>query len=284
MENWKLRSWLPFGFALASLALVMPPASAKQRPARVVSINVCTDQLAMLIAGEGQLRSVSHLATDPHSSAMAGEAAAYSTNHGLAEEVFLMRPDLVLAGSYTARATVELLRRLGFRVEQFTPASDFDDVRNDIERIGRLLRREEKAAELVAGLDAGLAELATLPSSRRSAISWSSNSYATGAGTLSDAVMQVAGLRNIAAERGVVGGARVPLEALLAAQPDLVVTGATAYDRPALAQENFSHPAFVAFTQGRGRVAVPDPLWICGAPFTLEAARILHRAAEGGAS
>jgi iron complex transport system substrate-binding protein len=80
-------------------------------------MNVCTDQLAMLIAGEGQLHSVSALASDPRTSAMAGEARAFPANHALAEEIFLMQPDLVLAGTFSARATVGLLRRLGFRVE-----------------------------------------------------------------------------------------------------------------------------------------------------------------------
>ena len=93
--------------------------------------------------------------------------------------------------------------------------------------------------------------------------------------------MQAAGLRNMAAEQGIAGGARVPLEMLLAAKPDLIVTGTTAYDRPALAQENFSHPAFRAYAEGEKLVTVPDRTWICGAPFTLEAARILRRAAGG---
>ena len=39
-------------------------------PARVVSINLCTDQLAMLLAAPGQLLSVSHLAREPQSSSM----------------------------------------------------------------------------------------------------------------------------------------------------------------------------------------------------------------------
>src|SRR5690606_19064584 len=62
---------------LAALALTglacAAPARAEPPPARVVSINVCTDQYAMLIAGEGQLHSVSHLAADPYSSAMVEE-------------------------------------------------------------------------------------------------------------------------------------------------------------------------------------------------------------------
>ena len=254
-------------------------AMAQEPPRRVVSINVCTDQLAMLIAEPGQLHSVSHLAADPHSSAMVEEARSYAVNHGLAEEIFLMRPDLVLAGTYTTRASVDLLRRLGFRVEPFAPANDFDDIREQIGRIGALLGREERAAALVAELDAGLAELASAAPSGRMAASYSSNSYTTGAGTLTDSVMEAAGLRNMASERGIEGGARIPLEMLLAARPDLIVTGTVAYDSPALAQENFSHPAFRAYAEQGRSVGVPDRYWVCGAPFTLEAARILQRAA-----
>lgn len=280
MRKRRRRGLLP-GLALAGLTAA-GVAAAQEPPRRVVSINVCTDQLAMLIAEPGQLHSVSHLATDPHSSAMVEEARSYLVNHGLAEEIFLMRPDLVLAGTYTARASVDLLRRLGFRVEPFAPANDFDDIREQIERVGALLGREEKAAALVAELDAGLAGLASAEPSGKMAASYSSNSYTTGAGTLTDSVMDAAGLRNMASEQGIEGGARIPLEMLLAARPELIVTGTVAYDSPALAQENFSHPAFRAYADSGRSVSVPDRYWVCGAPFTLEAARILRRAAGGG--
>lgn len=266
--------------ALICLCLEATAARAEtDRPHRVVSMNVCTDQLAMLIADEGQLYSVSHLASDPLSSVMAQEARAFAVNHGQAEEIFLMKPDLVMAGTYTTRATVELLRRLGFRVEEFAPASSFEAIKGDIERIGALLGREERAAELVAELDDGLARLAALAPSGKIAASYSSNSYTTGAGTLADNVMKAAGVKNMGAEQGILGGARLPLEMLIVAQPDMVVRGTSDYGRPALAQENFVHPAFRAFAEER-TVNVPENYWICGAPFTLEAAYILRQAAE----
>ncbi|WP_354002086.1 hypothetical protein [Pseudotabrizicola sediminis] len=56
-------------------------------PQRVVSINLCTDQLAMLLAEPGQLISVSFLAQDPRSSVMVDEALACPANRALAEEV-----------------------------------------------------------------------------------------------------------------------------------------------------------------------------------------------------
>src|SRR3546814_21060735 len=79
-------------------------------------MNVCTDQLVMQIARPERIVSLSFLSRDPQVSAMAAEAAVFPVNHGLAEEILPLRPDLVVAGSYTPRPTVPLLRRLGVPV------------------------------------------------------------------------------------------------------------------------------------------------------------------------
>src|SRR3546814_9604599 len=78
-------------------------------------MNVCTDQLVMQIARPERIVSLSFLSRDPQVSAMAAEAVVFPVNHGLAEEILPLRPDLVVAGSYTTRPTVHLLRRLGAR-------------------------------------------------------------------------------------------------------------------------------------------------------------------------
>lgn len=264
---------------LAAGLLFACPAHAEPAPRRVVSMNVCTDQLAMLIAGEGQLHSVSVLASDPNSSAMAREAGAFAVNHALAEEIFLMEPDLVLAGTFSSRATVGLLRGLGVRVEEFAPARSFDDIRENVTRVGALLDRRERAGELVAELDRGLAALKAQPPSGRSIALYDANSYTTGTGTLANEIFHAAGLVNVAERLGIAGSTRVPLEMLITAQPDLIATSFRSYGAPALAQENFMHPAFRALEAQKQGVGVPVPNMICGAPFTLEAAFVLQGAA-----
>ncbi|WP_317616335.1 substrate-binding domain-containing protein [Paracoccus mutanolyticus] len=98
-----MRLWVLFTMLVA---LAMPAGAA---PRRVVSINLCTDQLALAVAAPGQLVSVSELARDPALSAMASRAAAIPSNRGRAEEVLALRPDLVLASSLGDAATVRLL-------------------------------------------------------------------------------------------------------------------------------------------------------------------------------
>jgi iron complex transport system substrate-binding protein len=100
----------------------------------------------MMLAAPGQLVSVSHLATDPRSSAMAAEAAAYPATHARAEEIYLMDPELVLAGACTAKATVGMLTRMGIEVEVLQPPcaepppTDWRRAQGDADTVGRTRR------------------------------------------------------------------------------------------------------------------------------------------------
>lgn len=267
----------------AAFLLVLPQGvHAEAPPQRVVSMNLCTDQMAMLMAGPGQLHSVSYLARDPEGSVLAEEASKFPVNHGLAEEIFMMQPDLVFAGTFSSRASVAMLQRLGFRVELFEPAYSFDQIRAHLRRMGDLLGRRERAEELVQELDRRIAET---PESRADA--WLplaalhyANSYTSGAGTLSSEVVARAGLENLGTRLGLSGTVRLPLESLVMSAPDLVVGGQRAGTAPALAYQTFEHPALSAVLKGRAMTAVPDKYWVCGAPFTAEAVRILSKAAE----
>jgi len=271
------RRWL--GALLAGLLLPAPAPAADPAPGRVVSLNVCTDQLAMLVARPGQLYSVSYLARDADNSAMVEEAGAYLPNHGLAEEVFLMKPDLVLAGTYTAHGTVSLLRRLGFRVEEFPPETSFEDVRANLRRTGALLGNPARAEALVTAMDRELAALAAEKTPRlRTALAFS-NSYTSGAGTLVSDVVRRAGLENIAETLGMTGLARLPLERLVLADPQLMAGVPTPAEKPALADQNFAHPAYRALAARTAGAPLENRLTVCGGPFTLKAARALQAAA-----
>jgi iron complex transport system substrate-binding protein len=255
-------------------------APAAEPPTRVVSMNVCTDQLAMLIARPGQLHSVSWLAADPTISVLAADTGGLVLNHGLAEQIFLMKPDMVIAGTFSTRATVALLNRLGFRVEEFEPAASFDDIRANITRMGDLLGNPGRAADLIARFDADLAALNASPPSDRTLALYYANNYTSGAGTLADAVVDASGLRHLGREMGYAGTVKLPLELLVAAEPDLVAGRERDFGAPAKAQEGFRHPAYRAVAgEGRG-IAIDSKYWVCGAPFTLEAARRLAARAE----
>ncbi|ABC21294.1 ABC transporter substrate-binding protein [Rhodospirillum rubrum] len=276
------------GGAAVIAALLGPPAAlaADPPPRRVVSINLCTDQLALLLAAPGQVRSVSPLAAKPELSMLADRARAIPANHGAAEEIFLMAPDLVLAGSFGAGNAVTMLRGLGMAVEVFPPATSFDDIRKDLRRMGKLLGRSARAEALIGAFDRHLAEItkALSPARPRAAVI-EANGYTFGSGTLLDEAVRAAGLDNLATRLGHSGMIALSLEALVMADPQMVVTGrrlpgaepegGSTLARAAgssLAESVLIHPA-LAGLERRGAVRVPleSRLALCGTPMVVEA-------------
>lgn len=249
-------------------------AMAEGAPSRVVSMNLCTDQLAMMLAEPGQLVAVSRIARDPVSSALWAEAAAWPEHGGGAEEIHLLDPDLVLAGAYDPAATVALLRRLGLRVEVFGIEKSFEDIRANVRRMGTLLGSEARAEALIAEMDGRLDAPAPEAPRPRAALYYS-NGYTSGAGTLANEVLEAAGYSNVAVELGMRGMAKLPLEVLVMDAPDILVTGQD-YAAPALAQGILGHPAIRAI--GAGRAMVADNLWSCGTPLIARAVEDLRAA------
>ena len=276
-------------FLAVLLALAGPtPAAlaAGEAPRRVVSMNLCTDQIAMLVAAPGQLVSVSYLAARPDVSLMSAETAGLTINHGLAEEILRLDPDLVISGTYTRRATVNMLRRLGRRVEEFAPANGFADIRENVRRMGELLGREGQAARLIAAFDAEAAALAAAPPGEGAPVlgSFGANSYTTGGGTLENEIVGAAGLRHLGEELAITGTTRLPLEALVLADPDYVLLWERSLGDPSRAAEILRHPVLDARFGRERRVSADSRAWICGTPLTLEAVAKLRTDAGGGTS
>lgn len=249
-------------------------AATTEPPRRVVSINLCTDQLALLLAAPGQLVSVSRLAQDPDTSAMADAASALPVNGSGAEEVYLLNPDLVLAGTFTSSATVGMLRRLGVRVELFEPAEALDEIPDRLARMGELLGREAEAAAQIADFRNALALLDDAPAHRPRAALWYVNSFTLGAQSLAGDILASAGFANVATEAGLDHGGTLPLERLILLNPEVIVQGRD-YPGQARAEDNLAHPALRALN-ARRTGTLTDRDWICGTPQVLDAVRSLR--------
>ncbi len=259
-----LLSAVPMG--AAETAPLQPPLP----PQRIVSINVCTDQLAMLLADPTRIVSVSFLAADPASSAMAREAAGHHLNHGRAEEILPLRPDIVLAGPYGARAAAALLRHLGTRVVEVPLGDSLDDVPRQIRTVAAVLGEVPRGEALIQAFHRRMAAVA--PSGPRPvAALFAPNGITSGANSLPMAVMAAAGFDNLAARQGIAGVGRFSLEALVAARPDALILGRLTVEHPSLATATLDHPALAHAVPAEAIISVPHHLWACATPHIAEA-------------
>ncbi|HEY1930809.1 MAG TPA: ABC transporter substrate-binding protein [Acetobacteraceae bacterium] len=229
---------------------------------RVVSLNLCTDQLLVLLAPE-HIAALSPLARDPALSFVAGRAASLPVVRPSAEAVLRLHPDLVLAGPYGAQTTVAILQSEGLHVHRIILPQTFAAIRAQTLRIAALLGVPQRGAALVAAMGATLAAVRQ-PEHRVTAVAWEPRGFTDGPDTLMGAILRAAGLTNLS------DGNRIGMEALLRHRPDLLVVP-QAPGFPSLATEMLRSPALA----GIPHRALPPALTICGGPFTARAVAML---------
>lgn len=247
---------------------------------RVVSTNLCTDQLVLSLADASQIVSVSWLAADPHESVMPAAAARYPLNYGTAEELLRLKPDVVIGGVYTRAFTLGLLARLGLEVVSLEPAESLADIERSVETIGAAIGQHERAAALVARMRGEARAIAArAPAVRPAAMVVRPGGYTVGAGSLAHELMRLAGLDNLAADQGLDRWGSLSIESLLTSRPDLLVLIDYHGASPSLANAVLRHPALRRLEQRVPSVRIDAARLGCGLPQSLEAARALQAAA-----
>ena len=263
---------------LALLLVGITPPAWAQAPRRVVTVNLCLDQLALRLAAPGQLVGISYLSRDPQISVLVGQARAIAPVRASVESILDLRPDLVIFDA-TAHTTIRrLVRGAGVPILELPWAASLEDAETLIARIAAALGRDAEGEALIADMrdaasPAHLAGTANCPAAVLQA-----NRGTSGKGSLMDELLRLSGYRNLAAELGIGAYGRLPLEAVLAGQPDLLVLDGNANAHPSRATEFVDHHVLESLA-GRARlVSVPIRYSICAGPENFETMRLLAEA------
>jgi iron complex transport system substrate-binding protein len=214
-------------------------------PQRIASLNICIDQLLWELVPHERLVSISYLTADPIWSPIAEQVKGMPVNHGLAEEIVPLHPDVIFAGEFDQRSPIELLQKLGKRVERLPLPRTLKDINDQILQLADMVGERAKAELMVKDISAQIAELQAANQGKTplTAFWYSANGVVIGDGTLEHEFMQLAGLRNLAAERGMSGFNQLDLELLLSAKPQILIVEQGSDDAYSLAREYLSHPA-----------------------------------------
>jgi iron complex transport system substrate-binding protein len=255
-----------------ALAAATTHAQAQARPARIVSLDLCADQLLISLVERERIAAVTHLADDADVSAIWEKARGIPFTRGGAEDVLRHKPDLVLAGPFGVAATVALLRRLQANVVVVPLASDLDGVRSAVRIVAAAVGEAARGEAMIDAFDRRLSGTAAGPrAAAPSAAVYQVGGAVSVAGNLADAVLSAAGFRNKAAEYRLTRGGQVPLEVLVASPPDLIVLTSGADEYRTVVADNLRHPALGLLRGQRASIEVPWRLWQCGTPHIADA-------------
>ncbi|HEX7874274.1 MAG TPA: ABC transporter substrate-binding protein [Sphingobium sp.] len=258
--------------ALCVAAGLCSAAPQVQRPRRVVSINMCTDQLVVLLADRDQIVGLGPNAPKAELSAVASRVKGLPVLGGSAEEILAARPDLIIGSPATGDPRLRVLRPGSYRTLDVPFAESQTQIRASIQSVAAALGHPERGAAMLARMDR---QLAALPRVGRGKVAayYQRRGYLTGTGTLVDELMTRVGLVNLATRLGKPALSRLSLEEMVAARPDyLIVESATARVTDQ-GTEMLHHPAL----RGMKRLSIPQAWTVCGGPYYADAARELAR-------
>ncbi len=207
---------LAAGDALAAPREVGPGPA----PARIVSLDYCADQFVLKLVDRDRILAVSPGASQGFSY-MRDAAAGLATVRPVAEDVLVLKPDVVVRTYGGGPGAAALFARAGVRVVQVDWASDLGDVLANVERVADELGVPRRGAELAADMKARLAAI-TGSSGGPRALYVTPAGVTAGPGTLIHEMLTAAGLTNF---QDAAGWHPIPLEHLAYDQPDLVAAG-----------------------------------------------------------
>jgi iron complex transport system substrate-binding protein len=246
------------------------PAHA-DAPRRVVSFNLCADQLVVALADSEQIAALSPYARDPQLSVVAEQARKFPALDWSAEGTVALAPDLVLVGPSDRRETRQMLTALRVPVADVALVTDIAAARAQIRTLATQLGHPERGQALVRALDAAQARLAAVARApSRTALVVERAGYVNGPASLVAMLLAEAGLRPPSGSPAGYGG-YVSLETLLTIRPDFLVLK----DPPPQAQDQgalfFTHPAIRTLYPPERRIALPTKYTLCGGPALVEA-------------
>ncbi len=256
--------------AAAVLLCCLMSIPANAAPQRIASMSLCADQLLLSLVDRRRVVSVTRFASAPSISGIADTVAGIPRNRGSAEDILPLKPDLIVAGEYTQPSTKALFRKLGFPLLEIKVAVDFDGVRENIRRIAAAVGTEAKAERMIETMNRRLAAAAGATGPAPSLLFYRLGGYSQGRHTLMDSIIRHAGFVNHAA-RALPGVGRISLETVVVTPPDVIVLGSGHGPRSSRAAEYLSHPAFRHLRSRIPSTTLPDRLWICGLPSSVDA-------------
>ncbi|MET0867606.1 MAG: ABC transporter substrate-binding protein [Pseudorhodoplanes sp.] len=241
-------------------------AAPENAPKRVVSFNLCADQLVLALADASQIVGLSPYAADPALSVMADQARKFRKLDWQAESTIALQPDLVFIGPNDRSMTRRILVSQGLRVAEAGFVSDLASARRQIREMAALLDQKARGEALLADLERARARLAAVSrKGGQTALVVERGGYTQGPASLAATLVSEAGFKPPANAPAGYGGF-IPLEKFLVLQPDIVFLK----DPPSAATDQGAmflvHPAMRDLYPPQRRVALPTRYTMCGGP------------------
>jgi iron complex transport system substrate-binding protein len=253
--------------------LLLAACAAPVSPGRgggIVSTNPCADAMLVELVPPARIAAISHYSQDPAASSIdLPLARRFRATAGAAEEVIAMRPDLVIASSFTSPSTREAYARAGLRTLYLDSPVTIEASKAQVRELAAAVGAQAGGDAMIARIDRAVTQAqwkgATTP-----ALLWIGGNLVSGGGNLLDEMMTRAGFSDHAAHYGLQFTGTLPMERVIADPPRVMLVPDTA-GRDSSSRAAQMRRRALAHIGGVREAAFPRRLVNCGGPVIVRA-------------
>jgi len=234
-------------------------------PTRIVSANLCADQLLLQLADKNQIRAITSLSKDPALSYFIDKTQGLDVIRGTLESILPMQPDLVLLGTdKMSDASEAALESLGIHVLRVGMPNTIKEVEKQIHEVADAIGKRDRAKSLISKMQSQLIQSRLIVQkfdyAPRIAFMYNGG-YAEGRGGLLQNMLNIIGLENLIKNQQ---DANLSLESLITETPDMIVQSeAASQNNPSLDSVRMNHPAMKKLDP-LTFLYLPPAMMICG--------------------
>jgi len=223
----------------------------RSTPARIVSLNLCTDEYLLLTARPAQIASISRLGSNANETPLAPRARGMATNNGHLGDVLGQQPDLVLTMGASPQDAA-LAARLGVRLIALPYPQSPAEIVAQVQQVAALVGHPAAGAAFARDVQA---LTASAPAKPTPALMIGGAGLAPAMTGLAAGWLRLAGL----AQRQ---SGPVAMESLLADPPPVLLVSSYRPGQFSQPQAWTSHPALARLPSRR--IAADGRAFLCG--------------------
>ena len=201
-----------------------------RKPQRIVTLALSSDEMALAMLPAQRLAALHYLADDPGISTEAAKAQAVTARvrDYNVEQLLSLQPDLVLAPDWNRQELIQTLRDAGLPVVVTKGPSSVAEVKEALQQIALAAGEPQAGQKLIEQMELEMANIAAkvqnIPQAQKKTVVLISHmaSYG-GKGSLFDNMCRDAGVINGAAAVGLGKNDALTKEAIVAANPDVIL-------------------------------------------------------------
>lgn len=261
-----------------ALCLVVLPHYALAKMPRVVSLNICTDQLALRLATHGQLQGLSINASNPHFMGDAVSLSSMKFLRGDIEEILELKPDIVLMAEGQNPSLQNWLIAHKINVIALSTPTSLAALRLQIRGVADAIGEPDAAESIIQEQKTAL-ENSSISEPAPSIAIYYARGFSEGTGSVMDDMLTTMGLHHVAREAGWENTHYVSLEEMVATAPDMLLIERYGFSAASEGEKLLMHPA-LAKTKAK-KVVVPGYKIMCPHLFIGDIAHTIHATWKG---